>query len=105
MHIHPNAILDYVAIKTIATISVVATIIDHNISLCGNKHDYCNNIKKHCRVLLQCYYLQPLLTKVTLLLLEGIATNMALLQPYFIVAIDRLSSSVLVFCVTEPPQK
>ena len=95
MHIHPNAIPDYVAIKAIATISVVATIIDRNVSLRGNNHDYCNNIKNRCRVLLQRYYLQPLLTKVTLLLLEGIATNMALLQPYFTVAIDRFSSSGL----------
>jgi hypothetical protein len=34
------------AIKAIATILVIATIINHNISLCGNKHNYCNNIKK-----------------------------------------------------------
>jgi hypothetical protein len=46
------------------------------------------NIKNCCKVLLQRYYLQPFLTKVTLLLLEGIATNMTLLQPYFTVAID-----------------
>jgi hypothetical protein len=46
MHIHPNAIPDYVAIKTIAMVSVVATVIDHNVLLHGNKHDYCNNIKK-----------------------------------------------------------
>jgi hypothetical protein len=89
MHIHPNAILDYVTIKTIATISIIATIIGRNVLLHGNKHDYCNNNKKHCRVLLQYYYLQPLLTKVTLLLLEGIAINMSLLQPYFIVEIDQ----------------
>jgi hypothetical protein len=35
MHIHPNAIHDYMAIKDIATILAIATIIDHNISLCG----------------------------------------------------------------------
>jgi hypothetical protein len=46
-------------------------------------------------MLLQRYYLQPLLTKVTLLLLEGIATNMPLLQPKFTVAIDQFSSSAL----------
>jgi hypothetical protein len=51
------------------------------------------NIKNHYKVLLQCYYLQPFLTKVTLFLLEGIATNMALLQPYFTVAIDQFSSN------------
>jgi hypothetical protein len=59
-------------------ISVVATIIGHNVSLRGNKHDYCHNIKNCCIVLLQRYYLQPLLAKVTLLLLEGISTNMTL---------------------------
>jgi hypothetical protein len=32
------------------------------------------NIKNHCKELLQRYYLKPFLTKVTLLLLEGIAT-------------------------------
>jgi hypothetical protein len=79
MHIHPNAIHDYVAIKDIMMTLVVATIIDRNISLHGNNHNYCNNIKNHCRVLLQRYYLLPLLTKVTLLLFEGIATNMTLL--------------------------
>jgi hypothetical protein len=93
MHIHPNAIPDYVAIKAIITISVVATIIDRNVSLCGNNHGYCNNMKNYCRMLLQCYYLQPLLTKVTWLLLEGIATNMALLEPNFTVAIDQFSST------------
>jgi hypothetical protein len=93
MHIHLNEIPNYVATKTIATISVVATIIDHNASSCSNNHKYCNNIKNYCRVLLQRYYLQQLLTKVTLLLLECIATNMTLLQPYFTVAIDRFSSS------------
>jgi hypothetical protein len=46
MHIHPNAVPDYVAIKAIATISIVATIIDHNVSLCGNNHDYCIQHKK-----------------------------------------------------------
>jgi hypothetical protein len=51
------------------------------------------NIKNHCKVLLQRYYLQPFLTKVTSSLLEGIATKMALLQPYFTVAIDQFSSS------------
>jgi hypothetical protein len=65
MQIHPNAIHEYVAKKAIATISVVATIIDHNVLLCDNSHDYCNNIKNYCRVLLQHYYLLPLLTKVT----------------------------------------
>jgi hypothetical protein len=74
--------------NVIATISVVATIIDHNVSLRGNNHDYCNNIKNCCRVLLQRYYLLPLLTKATLLLFVGIATNMTLLQPYFSMAID-----------------
>jgi hypothetical protein len=53
------------------------------------------NIKNRYKVLLQRYYLQPFLTKVTLLLLEGIATNMTLLQPYFTVAIDQFSSSGL----------
>jgi hypothetical protein len=51
------------------------------------------NIKNYYRVLLQRYYLQPFLTKVTLLLLKGVATNMALLQPYFTVAIDQFSTS------------
>jgi hypothetical protein len=74
--------------NVIATISVVATIIDHNVSLRGNNHDSCNNIKNRCRVLLQRYYLLPLLTKATLLLFVGIATNMTLLQPYFSMAID-----------------
>jgi hypothetical protein len=95
MHIRPNAMTNYVAKKAIATISIVATIIDYNVSLRGNNHDYCNNIKSHCKVLLQRYYLLPLLTKVTLLLLEGVATNMALLQPYFTVAIDQFSSRPL----------
>jgi hypothetical protein len=89
MHIHPNAIPNYVAINTIASILVVVTIIDRNVSLRSDNHNYCNNIKNHCRVLLLRYKLQPLLTKVTLLLLECIATNMALLQPYFTVAIDH----------------
>jgi hypothetical protein len=100
MHIHPNAIPDYVAIKAIAMISVVAIIIDNNILLRGNNHDYCNNIKNCRKVLLQCYHMQPLLTKVTLLPLEGIPINMTLLQPYFNVAIDRFSSSELNFQVT-----
>jgi hypothetical protein len=91
LHIHHNAIPDNVAIKTIAMTSVVATIINCNVSLRGNNHDYCKNIKNHCIVLLQRYYLQSLLTKVTLLLLEGIETIMALLQPYFTVAIDQTS--------------
>jgi hypothetical protein len=68
MHIHPNAIHDYMVIKAITTISVVATIIDRNVSLHGNKHNYCNNIKNSCNVLLQRYHIQPLLTKVKLLL-------------------------------------
>jgi hypothetical protein len=93
MHIHPNATYDYVAQKVVSMIWVVATIIDCNISLHGNNHDYCNKQKNHCKVLLQCYYLQPFLTKVTLSLLEGIATKMTLLQPYFTVAIDQFSSS------------
>jgi hypothetical protein len=38
--------------------------------------------------------LQLFLTKVTLFLMKGIGTNMALLQPYFTVAIDQFSSSV-----------
>jgi hypothetical protein len=99
MHIHPNTITDYVAVNTIVMISFVATIIDRNVLLCSNKQNYCNNIKNHCRVLLQHYYLQPLLTKVTLLLLEYIAINMTLLQPYYTMAIDQFSSSVLVVCV------
>jgi hypothetical protein len=94
MHIHPNAVHDYMAIKAIAMMSVVATIIDRNGSLRGNNHNYCINIKSLCRVLLQCYYLLPLLTKVTLLLFESIATNAALLQPYFTVPIDQFFSSV-----------
>jgi hypothetical protein len=94
MHIHPNAIPDYMPIKAITTISVVATIIDPNVLLRGNNHGYCNNIKNCCRMLLERYYLHPLLTKVTWLLLEGIATNIALLQPNFTVAIDQFSSSV-----------
>jgi hypothetical protein len=65
---------------------------DCSVLLCGNSHDYCNK-KNCCRVLLQRYYLQPLLTKVTLLVLEGIARNMTLLQSYFIVAGNRFSSS------------
>jgi hypothetical protein len=88
MHMPHNAILDCVAIMAIAMISIVVTTIDRNISLCVNNHDYCNIIKNSCRLLLQCYYLQSLLTKVTMLLLEDIATNMVLLQPYFTVAID-----------------
>jgi hypothetical protein len=51
MHIHPNAIHNYIAIKDIATILAIATIIDHNISLCGNNHNYCNNIK----AIAECY--------------------------------------------------
>jgi hypothetical protein len=93
MHIHPNTMYEYVAKKAIPTIWVIATIIDCNVSLRCNNHDYCNDHKNHCKVLLQRYYLQQFLTKVTLLLLEGIATNMALLQPYFTMAIDQFSSS------------
>jgi hypothetical protein len=55
--------------------------------------------KNRCKVLLQCYYLQPFLTKVTFLLLKGITTNMAILQSYFTVAIDQFSSSAV--AVTE----
>jgi hypothetical protein len=84
MHIHPNAMTNYVANKVI----VVATIIDCNILLCDNKHDYYNNIKFRCKVLLQRYRSLPLLTKVTLLPLEGVTTNMPLLQLYFTVTID-----------------
>jgi hypothetical protein len=94
MHKHPNEIPNYVAIKVIATILVVACIINCNASLRGNNHDYCNNIKNYCRVLLQRYYLLPLLTKVILLLLEGVGTNITLLQLYFTVTIDQFSSSV-----------
>jgi hypothetical protein len=61
-------------------ISVVASIIDCNVSLRGNNHNYCNIIKNHCRVLLQRNYFLTLLTKVTLLLLKDIATNMTLLN-------------------------
>jgi hypothetical protein len=93
MHIHPNAIYNYVAIKAIVTISIVATIISYNVSLCGNNHNCCSNIKNHCRVLLQCYCLLPLLIKVTLLLFKGITTNMTLLQSYFTVVIDCFFSS------------
>jgi hypothetical protein len=93
IHIQPNAMPDYVAIKVIATTLVVASIINSNVSLRGNNHDYCNNIKNYCRMLLQRYYFLPLLTKVTMLLLEDIAISMTLLQPYFTVAIDQFSSS------------
>jgi hypothetical protein len=82
MYIHPNAILDYMTIKAIAMISVIAIIIDSNVLLRRTNHGYCNNIINCCKVLLQCYYMQPLLTKVTLSPLECIATNMTLLQPY-----------------------
>jgi hypothetical protein len=34
------------AMKTITKISVVTSIIDCNVSLHGNNHDYCNNVKK-----------------------------------------------------------
>jgi hypothetical protein len=95
MHMHPNEMTSYVTKKAIAMISIVATIIDCNISLRDNKHDYCNNIKNCCKVLLQHYYLLRLLTKVILLLLKGVATNITLLQPYFIMVIDQFSSSVL----------
>jgi hypothetical protein len=78
MHKLPNAKLDYVAREVIARVSIVASIINCNASLCGNNHDYCNNIKNPCRELLQHYYLLPLLTKIILLLLEGVATNMPL---------------------------
>jgi hypothetical protein len=37
--------LDYMAIKVIATITTIAGIINCNASLRGNNHDYCNNIK------------------------------------------------------------
>jgi hypothetical protein len=57
MHMHLNAIPDYVAKKTIVTISIVATIIDRNVSLRGSNNDYCNNMKNHYRKLLQCYNL------------------------------------------------
>jgi hypothetical protein len=57
-------------------------------------------LKNRCRVLLQHYYFLPLLTKVTVLLLEDIATNVALLQPYFIMAIDQFSSSVITYVTT-----
>jgi hypothetical protein len=45
MQIHLNATHDYVVIKAIAMISVVAIIVDCNISLCGSNHNYCNNKK------------------------------------------------------------
>jgi hypothetical protein len=41
MHKHPNAMPNYMAIKVIATISVVASIINCNASLCGN------NLQQH----------------------------------------------------------
>jgi hypothetical protein len=37
---------NYVAIKVIVIILVVASIINCNALLCGNNHDYCNNIRK-----------------------------------------------------------
>jgi hypothetical protein len=46
MHKHPNAMLNYVVIKIIATILVVTSIINCNASFRGNNHDYCNNIEK-----------------------------------------------------------
>jgi hypothetical protein len=46
---------------------------------CHQTYKWLQQHKNHCRVLLQRYYMQPLLTKVVLLLLEDIATNMTLL--------------------------
>jgi hypothetical protein len=46
MHKHHNAMPNYMAIKVIATISIVVSIINCNASLRGNNHDYCKNIKK-----------------------------------------------------------
>jgi hypothetical protein len=46
MHIDPNAMYDYMAKKAIPMIWVIATIIDCNILLCNNNHDYCNKHKK-----------------------------------------------------------
>jgi hypothetical protein len=57
MHLHPNAISNYMVIKVVAMILVVTTIINHNVSLRGNNHDYCNNIKDHGIVLWQRYSL------------------------------------------------
>jgi hypothetical protein len=75
-----------VTIKTIAMISVVVTIIDHNVSLHRNNHHNCNNIKK----MLQSAIAKLLLATTfnhshTLLLLGAIVTNIILLQPYFMV--------------------
>jgi hypothetical protein len=52
MHMHPNEMANYVTKKAIAMISIVAAIIDCNISLRDNKHDYCNNIKNCCKATL-----------------------------------------------------
>jgi hypothetical protein len=73
-----------VTIKTIAMISVVVTIIDHNVSLHRNNHHNCNNIKK----MLQSAIAKLLLATTfnhshTLLLLGAIIINIILLQPYF----------------------
>jgi hypothetical protein len=62
---------NYVAIKVIVIILVVASIINCNALLCGNNHDYCNNIRK---LLQSAITMLPLSTKVTMLLLEDIAT-------------------------------
>jgi hypothetical protein len=72
-----------VAKKAIAMIWVVATIIDCNISLHGNNHDYCNSIQKPLQSAIAMLLLATILTKVTLLLLEGIATNMAIFATIF----------------------
>jgi hypothetical protein len=74
MHIHPNAIPDYVAIKAIAMISIVAASIDHNVSFCGNNHDNCNNIKN------------PLQSAIAILLLTTIFNQS------HIVAIERYNN-------------
>jgi hypothetical protein len=76
-------------------ILVVAIILDRNVSLCGDNYNYCNNNKNYYKVLLQCYYLLPISTKVPLVIFEVIVANMTLLQPYFTVAVDQFSSSVL----------
>jgi hypothetical protein len=93
MRIHPNAMYDYMAKKLLPRYELLQLLLIATFHYVAITMIIATNIKNHYKVLLQCYYLQPFLTKVTLFLLEGIATNMALLQPYFTVAIDQFSSN------------
>jgi hypothetical protein len=78
---------------------VIATIIKCNASLCCNYNIYCNITKK----LLPKPIATPLIAMTTNESdFVSIATNMTLLQHYFIIAIYQIFSSAILVYITTP---